>query len=201
MKSCRLLSLILFMAFILAVPAFADNTAPVLSSGLELADCTYSFEPGEDPYNENSVGSMGLSFTVNGPENAKDVLIASWQSEPFTQEDAEWSAEQMAGIWKDGLSWTPDGAPPYQGGSNFPIYADDAGSTLYVLLVAIDENIDMAGYSVIEVKVPADLGAGEAPAQQAAPIVLAAWLLTTENGAASAAAMLQQLVGLFGLNV
>ena len=121
-----------------------------MDGSLSLSDMTYEFESGDNGGNEGAVGIMVLEFTVTGPENAALVRVAGFDEQ---LEDIPETAAHMASVWKNDESPKYGDTVPFQWGTGFPVYEDDFGKTLQVLLVGLDVNMDMVGYTVVEVPV------------------------------------------------
>lgn len=120
---------------------------------LSLSDISYEYVEGDAGANKNASGMMAVHFNVTGPANIAQVRIGGF-NEQLT--DVEKIAARMTETWKEAESGMPsENIPevPFEMTNSFPVYEDDFGKTLQVLLIGIDANMDMVGYTVVEVAV------------------------------------------------
>ena len=128
-------------------PAKAGQTKNLSISGI-----TFDFNSNDAVPEEGIAGTMGINFTVEGPENVADVRIAHFGEEIY---DAESGAYDMARVWRED---EPEGlqeaqAVPFEDGCGFPAREEDLGKTMLVVLVGIDADINVVGYTVVSVPV------------------------------------------------
>ena len=122
--------------------------------------CVYDANSRVVDYNEDAVGGLEFSFTVNGPETVRDVGISGWHTPAedggYTQDAIEKEISIMTEIWREEDSGTvlPTWKPPFETGTARPVYAEDLGQSQEVLLIGLDENMNAVGYAVITVTIP-----------------------------------------------
>lgn len=137
--------------------AAGDKGTDTAAGDLQLSDFRYSYEDGGKiaEWNEGAIGGMNLDFTVNGPTGVADVLIWSWSAGGFTEREISASISGAVGIWKEEfMALTPRNLPFSQTGYGFPVWEDDRGTTVDVLLIGLDENIDAVAYAIVTVDIP-----------------------------------------------
>ena len=137
--------------------AAGDKGTDTAAGDLQLSDFRYSYEDGGKiaEWNEGAIGGIKLDFTVNGPTGVADVLIWSWSAGGFTESEISASISGAMGIWKEELAaLTPRNLPFSQAGYGFPVWEDDRGTTVDVLLIGLDENIDAVAYAIVTVDIP-----------------------------------------------
>ena len=134
-----------------------DNDGDVvLSDNLMLENVTYRYTDGWDGHNSGSVGSMTIAGTVNGPSNVAAVWIATWTDTMPTASSAREMVENMVSVWQQYESSINNPmTPPSTFMNGRPIYEDDLGKTEYVILAGVDSGVNLVGYAVVEVEVPA----------------------------------------------
>ena len=152
------LSLILILTMLFAVfscSAAADTATPVvMSENLTLENVRYGLFMGENEYNPESVGSLLVDGTVVGPADVVRVRIATWLDYQPTSEEARQKAEYMVSIWQDkeeSLSWQK---LPFSLKNRRPIHEEELGKTEYIILAALDSNVNLIGYAVTKVDIP-----------------------------------------------
>lgn len=123
--------------------------------------CVYDTNSRSVDYNEDAVGGLEFSFTVNGPGTVRDVWISGWNTPAedgrYTQDAIEKEISMMTEIWREEASsiGLPPRKPPFEvTGTSRPVDAEDLGQTQEVLLIGLDENMNAAGYAVITVTIP-----------------------------------------------
>lgn len=133
-----------------------------VSGTLDLRDVGYAYHPGGDivEWNEGAIGGMDLNYTVYGPSGVCEVLISTWTDSefPFELEEINTNISEMVQIWKQ--EWDANTVPlslPIERGTGFPVFPEDAGMSMDVLLVGLDKNCDCIGYSIITVQLPETL--------------------------------------------
>ena len=102
--------------------------------------------------NEDAVGGIILHFTVEGPENVRQVLICSWSESGFDPEMIETSLSGAQEAWA--ALEVHGGTPPFEENPSFPVYAEDSGKSFDVLLAGRDEDGYIAGYTIASVTIP-----------------------------------------------
>ena len=125
---------------------------------LDISDYSYSYESGGEittwPGNEGSVGGMDLSFTVNGPEDTKNVYIATWEKY-FTEKEITERAPFYIDIWKEeDTSHYYMNDVPFDVMVGHPVMQEELGQQMQVLLIGTDENGDMTGYAIVTEQIP-----------------------------------------------
>lgn len=132
-----------------------ESTA--VSGTLSLSNVSYSYETGGSlaEMNEEAIGGMILEFTVNGPPNTADAWIGSWSEHGFSEAEISEQIDYYAGIWKSNSSNNIGQQQlPFDSGQGFPVWVEDHGKVVDVLLVGIDENVDPVGYAIVTVAIP-----------------------------------------------
>lgn len=128
-----------------------------VSGTLSISDFQYSYVDGGfySEHNEGAIGGMGLEFVVEGPAEVKDVWIWTWTTIGFGVDEIPslisgatdiWKAESNGEIFSENV--------PFQSNIGFPVWDDDRGTTVDVLLIGIDENVNAVGYAVVTVEIP-----------------------------------------------
>ena len=135
------------------VPASTEGT-------LSLTDMRVIYETGGEittyQGNEGAVGGIYFTFTVEGPPDIADVLIAGWFIDsPPSQQGLEEEIDMMLEIWKeDAWEMSADVTLPLEISTGHPVYPEDLGHTAYVVLVGIDRELNAVGYAVVEESIP-----------------------------------------------
>lgn len=133
-----------------------------ISKTLDLRDVGCTYQPGGDiaELNEGAVGDMDLNYTIYGPSDVCDVLIVTWTDAefPFAQEEINSNISRMVQIWKtESAGNTVPLVLPSTQGTGFPVFPEDAGKSMDVLLVGLDKNCNCIGYSIITAQIPENL--------------------------------------------
>ena len=122
--------------------------------------CVYDANSRSVDYNEDAVGGLEFSFTVNGPGTVRDVWISGWNTPAedggYTQDAIEEEISMMTEAWREKASSieSPQ-TPPFEiAGLARPVNAEDLGLTQQNLLIGLDENLNAVGYAVITVTIP-----------------------------------------------
>ena len=135
--------------------AWADDAGQVvLSDNLTLTNVSYEYIAGEMENNPGSVGELRIKATATGPSNVARVWISSWRDTMPSAADAQESAEYQASIWQESRSSVEAQQLPFEFENGRPVFSSDLGKTQYVILAGIDTNVNLAGYAVVEVKIP-----------------------------------------------
>ncbi|MBQ6515173.1 MAG: hypothetical protein IJI09_10685 [Clostridia bacterium] len=117
----------------------------ILSENLQLSDVETEYQ---------SSGNLIISGTINGPSDVAEVRIASWQNYEPTANDAQQSAEYMVSIWKKSTSAFQPRALPFSLRNSCPVRENDLGKPRYVILAAMDTEVNLVGYAVIKADLP-----------------------------------------------
>lgn len=125
---------------------------------LNISDYSYSYEAGGEittwPGNDGAVGGMDLSFTVNAPEDTKNVYIATWEKY-FTEKEVRERASFYIDIWKkEDASQYHLNEVPFDVMLGHPVMQEELGQQMQVLLIGTDENGDMTGYAIVTEQIP-----------------------------------------------
>ncbi len=100
-------------------------------------------------------GELYISATVEGPSNVAEVRISSWWSEVApTSDEVRETAEFMVSVWKQYESSFQPQSLPFGAYNSCPVDESDLGKPLYVLLAAMDTNVNLVGYTLIKVDLP-----------------------------------------------
>lgn len=136
------------------VPISVD--ASQITGTLSISDFTYTYEHGGKmtTYNDGAVGGIHLDYTVNGPANVRDILIAAWDEQEFTLDEIDETVTRMVGIWRNEITSFPPHTPPFSGSGSGPVDPEERGTTQYYLLIGLDGSGNAAGYAVVPVTVP-----------------------------------------------
>ena len=138
-----------------AALAMAEEQNPVvLIDHLEMSNVVCTFTEGENPYNEGSVGTLTFSADVTGPADVAEIRIAAWRNVKPTAEEAKASVENMTSVWQESESTLESHSFPFTWRGSRPVMAEDLGKTQYLILAALDTNVNAVGYAVIEAEVP-----------------------------------------------
>jgi tetratricopeptide (TPR) repeat protein len=144
-------------------PAEASNDdVKVLLDVFSYSDFSCTFEWGEDSdlvrLNEEALGGCNLNFRMSGDlTDISDVLIASWQEDEWTNENISETGRYFSSIWKEASIL---GTADYFYGEctgGFPIYAEDIGKSLKVLLLVLNADYDVIGHITVPVEIPASV--------------------------------------------
>lgn len=127
-----------------------------VSSALSLSGLSYTYEDGGDlaELNEGAIGGMILSFTVDGPNDVRDVLISSWMpSGEWTQDEIQEQIAFSVNVWKEENVDVLDQMLPFETELGFPVMPEEYGTTVDVLLIGLCENGDVAGYALVTIPI------------------------------------------------
>ncbi len=130
---------------------------------LDLTGLSMTYTAKGDNYNEGSVGSLNLAYTLNGPVGTCSVRICCWYSSMPDQATIDRDNEAMVEIWKENEENLSEKTLPKKMGSGMPVYAEDIGIKEYIVLLGLDRNVDMIGYVVVEADldlIPSDITPG-----------------------------------------
>jgi tetratricopeptide (TPR) repeat protein len=135
------------------LPENANNFSSVLNK-FSTSDVSYSFDWGNDTVNTNSLGYCQISLNIsNFNESFAGALIGGWQEQPYSDDDIMRMANMMIPIWKgEGIDFPNDNKSFRQG---HPVFEDELGKTIDVLLIVLDVNIDPVGHIIVSTQIPA----------------------------------------------
>ncbi len=134
-----------------------EQSQTVTIGPLTLSEFSYFYNKDSElkNWNEGSDGALEMMFTVLGPENVCGVRIASWSAAGFTQAEINSQIEMMGRAWKTSTGGSLSSRVlPYEDGGGFPVYPQDHGSTVDVLLLGLNESYDIVGYAIVSVDIP-----------------------------------------------
>jgi len=119
---------------------------------LSISDFSYHYNEGGHiaEVNDGAVGGMNLSFTVNGPSNVCEVRIATWQENPYSQEEVTKQIKRYEEIWGESWEYHGNNTVPFEDGSSHPVKKDLLGKKVNVLLIGLDKDCKAVGYAVVE---------------------------------------------------
>ena len=125
---------------------------PVKMVPLILKDLKIKYTAGGEmvQYNPGAIGGMDIGAFVLSPANVEDVLIATWSEIPFTPEEIEAQAKEMAEIWKTELGESISAPKPLEIIVNHPVFPEDVGKKMYVLIVGLDKDFNPVAYRIVE---------------------------------------------------
>lgn len=126
---------------------------------IQLDNVTYTFSKNDETVelNESAVGGMRITANVLSPNNAKAVLIAEWGQNISQQSQSEIkkTALRYAQMWKEEKAYVEQEREfPYEIGVSHPVYEEELGTHNEVLLIAVDENCNPVGYTVVKAEIP-----------------------------------------------
>lgn len=103
---------------------------------------------------ESGSGMMRFTYAVSGPSRVRTLSVAAWKDGEWTDAQIAATAEKQIARWKNGSPPKPSKTPPFQFPTGFPVDEKYLGKTLDVLLLATDENVDLAGCCIVRVQIP-----------------------------------------------
>lgn len=125
---------------------------------LSISDFSWEFQPSEDggTSNRNRVGYITLHFNVNGPEDIKNVRIDTWGTDCRILCDLQEQFAMMEEIW--GEDWESDSIHnrdvPFTVNTAFPVYEEDSGTTVDVLLDGLNADGKIVSHCFVTVDIP-----------------------------------------------
>ncbi len=168
-KTAAMFLFFLFFTLLCTGIALADGNDTLQafvfkSDHLSISELTYTYESGT--HGHGDVGTVWMDIAVVGPEDVRDVKVLAICS--FTEYVSEWSNEMIARSGAEMAEWYKAesdsisfSVPPFIESSPVFVRSADLGTTMCVILIALDNNIDYAGYAVVLVAVPEDESAAD----------------------------------------
>lgn len=130
-----------------------DNWTETTAEGtLILKNVRYKYVSGGETaeLNKNAVGEICIVADVEGPENIEEVLIAQWSVDmPDDMTIAE-AISTMNLKWKDEGLEIIETDLPFKVELAHPIYEYDNGCTMYVLILGLDKDGNVAASAIME---------------------------------------------------
>lgn len=122
------------------------------TGSLLLSDFKYEYEKGGHSVelNENAVGGMNLSYTVKGPSSVRAVRIGGWHEAPFTEQEIYSNLESCENVWKKDWIEPEERKIPFSDGTSHPVDQEELGTKAYVLLIGLDKDCNVVGYTIVE---------------------------------------------------
>jgi len=136
--------------------------AEIVGGTLDIGDLQVMFVPGDDEYNPGAVGRAEYSYTVYGPENLHVVLIGMWTQGSFDRSSLYDEVSMMAETWRDMdiSDWGYRGLPAEDWTSR-PVDSFEINEVCETILIGLDKNGDVVGYSVIRQQISASGNDGD----------------------------------------
>lgn len=129
----------------------------VVSGNLQLSNITYYYEDGKqvEEGDEDVVGSINLSLTVNGPANVAGFpMMATNNDVPFSQDEINSHIEHMRNVSKEKKYMVNKGPVPFETSLIYSVEKSERGKIQYILLFGADSNGDYVGYSEVVLQIP-----------------------------------------------
>lgn len=126
-----------------------------VEGGLELSNimCIFSRDSHVVDMNEDAVAGLEFEVTVNGPETVHGLLIASWFSPGVSQQEIDENISWLVSGWKED-GYSPDQNPPFTITLARPVDSDELGQRQATVLVGLDEQVNVVGYTLVTVDIP-----------------------------------------------